>query len=494
VDIVTETARAYQAFAAGNHTQAADFAQRVLRQSPDDPGALTLLGRLALIAGEPDAAHDLFARVLERHPQMAALWLDLAMALRDLGKHRDALAAAERAVGLKGGAAAQVQLGEIWLSLNERGSAADAFHAALAIDPDNIAACRGLCQSEGVGPESPITMRMEAMTGRADLSARHLAQLHYSLAQVYRRAGAGQEFIRHLFAANAKQRMCCQGGRAEYDAIFARQEAAFTRENFAAAMRADPVQPAPLFVLGMPRSGTTLVEQLVAAHPDVTAGGELDYMRRPLRRAVERQTGYTFPEGFASIPKPAVNSIAQAYARRLSIIGGASRHVTDKTPGNYHLLGLLRVLFPAGKIIHVARDPMDTCFSILQYPFDERSPHTCDVQLLAYVYARYVGLMQRWRELFGDEFLTVQYEQLVASPAAQGARLFEYCGLQWDDSYMAFHEAGGAVRTFSAMQVRRPIYTSSVGSWREFAAALSPLQSALERELQSVGVEEQLRH
>jgi hypothetical protein len=243
------------------------------------------------------------------------------------------------------------------------------------------------------------------------------------------------------------------------------------------------VDPTPIFILGMPRSGTTLLEQLLAGHPDVAAGGELDYTRRPLRRAIEHQTGCPFPLGFEAISAPDMTSMAQAYAQRLSLIGKGSRHVTDKTPGNFHVLGLLRVLFPQGSIVHVARDPMDTCFSILQYQFDDRSPHTCDVDLLAYVYARYRRLMKRWRDLFGDDFVTVEYERLVESPALEARRVFEHCGLEWNDSYLEFHRAGTAVRTFSASQVRRPIYQSSVGAWREFADELAPLRRALQFEL-----------
>jgi hypothetical protein len=175
--------------------------------------------------------------------------------------------------------------------------------------------------------------------------------------------------------------------------------------------------------------------------------------------------------------------MAQAFARRLHLVGEGARYVTDKTPGNYHVLGLLRVLFPRCRIVHVLRDPMDTCFSMLQYPFDDRSPHTCDMELLAHVYARYLKLMNHWREMLGDEFITVAYERLVAAPATEARRLFEYCELEWDDSYLEVERGRNPVRTFSTTQVRRPIYTSSVGAWRPFADALTPLREALEREL-----------
>lgn len=484
MDLATETAKAYRSFASGAYAEAADRAQHILSRSPDDPAALTLIGRLALVTGEPDVAHDVFARVLQQHPRTPALWLDLAIALRDLGRHQDALDAAQRAVALEeANPAAWIRIGEIWLSMNDRQQAGESFRRALALDPNNIAACRGLCQAEDVEPGSDIAQRMEALIHSSRPQGRELAELHYTLAQVYRRGGSSEQFIQHLRAANVKQRSLCPDGRAEYAAIFDRLEAAFTKEAFSRAARAAPIEPVPLFVLGMPRSGTTLVEQLLAAHPDVAAGGELDYMRRSLRRAMERETGHLFPERFETLSADALSALAHAYARRLNFIGKGLRHVTDKTPGNFHLLGLLRVLFPGGRIVHVTRDPMDTCFSILQYPFDDRSPHTCDMQLLGYVYGRYMRLMRRWQDLCGDEFITVEYERLVVSPAPESRRFFQHCGLQWSDSYLDFHRTDRAVRTFSAMQVRRPIYTNSVGAWRNFSDALAPLQQALESEL-----------
>ena len=398
-----------------------------------------------------------------------------------------AATAAERATALEDAdQAAWIRLGEIRLSLNQREPAAEAFRRALELDPASVAAHRGLCQAEEIGPDSAIAVRMKSLVDSPKLRPAEAAGIHYTLAQVYRRAGHREPFIRHLFQANAIQRSICPDGRPEYEAIFDRLESAFTAEAFAAASRADPVEPVPIFILGMPRSGTTLLEQLIAGHPDVATGGEVDYMRRSLRRAIERQTGFPFPQRFEAIPAQDLTAMARAFARRLGLIGQGSRYVTDKTPGNYHMLGLLRLLFPQGKIVHIARDPMDTCFSILQYPFDDRSPHTCDVDLLAYVYARYRRLMHRWQDLFGGEFITVEYERLVESPGLEARRVFEHCGLEWSDAFLEFHRGGGAVRTFSAPQVRRPIYQSSVGAWREFADELAPLRRALQLSGESI--------
>lgn len=414
---------------------------------------------------------------------MPALWVDLALALRDLNHPENAREAMRKAIELDARAKDYwIRLGEIQLSLNEQQDAAGSFRRALDLDPQSVPAFRGLVQVEALPPEDATLLRFVNLAASGQMLPIQRAHLHFTLAQVFRRAGLNDRFIEHLFAANAAQRSACDGDAMnQYRDMFDRIEAVFTPENLIRLPRAEPISPTPVFILGMPRSGTTLVERLLAAHPQVTAGGEIDYMRRVLRRSVERQTRQAFPAGIEAFQPAAIQALAQSFGRRLQIIGRGAALVTDKTPGNYHLLGMLRALFPAGPIVHVERDPMDTCFSILQYPFDERSPHTCDIELLAYSYARYRRLMKRWQESLGGEYLSVRYEALVSAPLDHTPRLFEHCGLQWRDEYLAPSAAASPVRTFSAMQVREPIYRSSIGAWRPFEKELEPLRAALER-------------
>jgi hypothetical protein len=175
--------------------------------------------------------------------------------------------------------------------------------------------------------------------------------------------------------------------------------------------------------------------------------------------------------------------LAGLYIDRITPIARGKRFVTDKTPGNYHILGLLPRLFPGCKIIHMRRNPMDTCFSILQQPFDDRSPHTCDIELLAMTYGYYRRQMEKWKCMFGDQILTVDYEALVADTPGEAKRMFKFCGLEWQDFYLDFNRQPAPVHTFSAVQVRSPVYGSSVGAWKKFATELQTLKIALEREL-----------
>lgn len=485
MNLDAEIALAYRALARNDPEDAAEHCRRVLRERPNDPAALTLTGRLALASGEPDVAHDLFATVLRDHSRNAALWIDLALALRELNRFGEALDALRTSARLDArDRAVWIRIGELHLALNDLSNAADGFRRALGLDPRNVAAFQGLSQVERLELDSAMVGQFEALSTANRLDPAEQAQLHYALAHVHRRCDSKDGFIRHLFAANAQQRKtAADDARAQYEAMFDRLEAVFTSDLFEKLPRAEPIEPKPIFVVGMPRSGTTLVERVLAAHPDVVAGGEIDYMRRCLRRSIESMTGKPFPEGLDVLNRSELSSMAQAFGRRLRLMAPVATHVTDKTPGNFHLLGLLRVLFPAGHVIHVHRDPMDTCFSILQYPFDARSPHTCDVGLLAYAYARYVRLMQIWRDLFGSEFIEVAYEDLVADPVKVGSEMYHHCALSWRDEYIEASARSGPIRTFSSLQARQPIYRTSVGSWRDYAEALEPLRAALESEL-----------
>lgn len=474
-----DLARAYAAFAAGRVDDADRLLGTVLRAAPHDPGALTLAGRLAVAGGEPHRAVEILRGVLQRHPRVAAVWLDLAVALRDVGRFDEALKAVRKALKPKDEPMGCVLLGQLLLALDRRAEAAAAFRRALRLAPHNVPALRGLAQAMDLAPAPELLATMESLAGRAERPVQERAELHYTLAQIHKAANDADAFVRHLLEANSLQRSLNDAGTAEYDAVFDGLERAFTAENLARAQRASPVRPVPIFVLGMPRSGTTLVERLLAGHPAVTAAGETDYVQRALGRRWRQRYGRTFPEGFERLTAPELQVLADEFAARLAAVDPAAQYVTDKTPGNFHVIGLLRVLFPQAPIVHVARDPMDTCFSILQHPFGSRSPHTCDMHLLGHVYRRYRRLMARWNELCADAFITVQYERLVASPAAEAERLFAHCGLEWQETYLDFHRRQAAVRTFSSQQVRRPIHQSSVGAWQRFAEHLRPLREAL---------------
>jgi hypothetical protein len=241
------------------------------------------------------------------------------------------------------------------------------------------------------------------------------------------------------------------------------------------------VSDLPVFIVGMPRSGTTLIEQIVASHPDVTGAGELS----ALRHVVDAHG--MFPEWLAALsdgPGEAAARVLEQLgrdylARTVPLARGGARLV-DKMPGNFALAGLIALMLPGARIIHTRRDAVDTCLSCYTKLFGGDQPFTYDQAELGRFYRAYERLMAHWRALLPPErFIEVDYEAVVDNVEYEARRLIEFLGLPWSDACLNFHQDRRVVRTASANQVRRPIYGTSRGRWRAYAAYLGPLLGAL---------------
>jgi hypothetical protein len=266
--------------------------------------------------------------------------------------------------------------------------------------------------------------------------------------------------------------------------LFDRIEATFTDELIAAKSGGDASQ-IPIFVLGMPRSGTTLIEQIIASHPMVHGGGELQALNEIVLGGREvTDNVIPFPESVPALDPSAVQQIGARYVdvlRRLAVKAGRNaERVTDKMPSNYYFVGLIHLALPNAKIVHAVRDPVDTCISCFSKLFSAEQNHTYDLGELGRYYRRYQRLMEHWRHVLPPgRMLEVRYEEVVADLEGQVRRIISHCGLPWDDRCLSFHKTERPVRTASATQVRQPIYKSAVGRWRVYEEQLGPLLDAL---------------
>ena len=261
--------------------------------------------------------------------------------------------------------------------------------------------------------------------------------------------------------------------------------ATFGTEFFARMDRAGSQPELPVFIVGMPRSGTTLVEQILASHPQVHGAGELDYMRQitqalPERLAPDSVGGQqTFPECAAKIDTALAERIAEEHLQHLREHSASALRITDKTPSNFLRLGLIALLFPKARIIHCQRDPLDTCLSCYFLRFGQGQAFAYDLDDLGRYYRDYARLMEHWRRVLPSPLLEVPYEALVADQEGWSRRLIAFLGLDWDDRCLAFYRSERQVKTASVWQVRQPVYASSIGRWRRYAKHLGPLFAAL---------------
>lgn len=227
----------------------------------------------------------------------------------------------------------------------------------------------------------------------------------------------------------------------------------------------------PVFIVGMPRSGTTLIEQILASHPVVFGAGEMETLH-----GIVQHAGSIQGESSGGSLLSAFRDMGQDYLEKTWKLAPGQRYITDKMPPNYRYLGLIHLMLPNAKIIHAMRAPMDTCFSCYATLFKEQNDFSYDLETLGHHYLRYASLMEHWQEaLPAGRVLDVRYEDVVSDLEGEARRMLDYLGLPWDDACLRFYENQRAVRTASLSQVRKPIYAASVGRWKRFEKHLAPL-------------------
>jgi Sulfotransferase family len=376
-------------------------------------------------------------------------------------------------------------MGNVLKELGQLREAQSAYLEAIRLDPGSASNYLNLADSKTFAPGDPHLAAMEALAASTEgLSKTDRMLLDFALGKAYADLKDHRRSFKHLLAGNTAKR-----ARIAYDengamAQFDRIEAVFTRQLIAAKSGGGDASAMPIFILGMPRSGTTLVEQIVASHPMVHGAGEL-YTLSELVRDVHGPDGnaLSYPEFVAALDAPALRRIGARYIAAVRAIAPEGERVTDKMPSNYYFAGLIHLALPSAKIIHTIRDPVDTCVSCFSKLFSEEQIHTYDLGELGRYHSRYQRLMAHWhRVLPAGRILDVRYEDVVADLEKEARRIIAHCGLPWDDRCLAFHKTDRPVRTASATQVRQPIYKSAVGRWRVYEQQLGPLLAGLNLE------------
>lgn len=256
----------------------------------------------------------------------------------------------------------------------------------------------------------------------------------------------------------------------------------FSVDTFSRFHNTGTPSSAPVFILGMPRSGSTLVEQILASHPQVYGAGELDILNRVANNSVSDANGrcVPYPVYVSALNATDCNRFGQSYIQNLPRLPEGRTRITDKMPINFLYVGLIKLLLPNAKIIHTMRDPIDTCLSCFSTCFGTSQHFTYDMAELGRYYRRYSTLMDHWRAILpSGAMLDCSYEELVDNFEGQARRLIAYCGLPWDDRCLCFYKTERTVSTASKVQVRQPLFRSSLQRWRRYEPYLGPLFAEL---------------
>jgi hypothetical protein len=355
------------------------------------------------------------------------------------------------------------------------------FRRAVALAPERPEFSYYVAQLAKVRPGDDALRALEATLPRvASLASRDQCLLHFALAKAYDDIGERDRGFDHLLRGNAIKR-----AEADYDEAATLGAMAHLPRFFTAALlaaRGDLGDPStiPVFILGMPRSGTTLVEQTLASHPAVFGAGERSDLSQAIGRLSVERRGAADATTFATMTGEEFRRIGATYVAALRSLAPDAARITDKMPGNFLFIGLIRLILPNARIIHVLRDPVDTCLSCFSKLFMGEQAFSYDLAELGRYYRAYQRLMAHWRAVLpAGAMLEVEYETLVQDFESQARRLIAYCGLEWDPACLEFYKTSRPVHTASMVQVRQPLYRTSVGRWRPDESVLRPLLDAL---------------
>jgi tetratricopeptide (TPR) repeat protein len=431
-----------------------------------------------------DEALAAYDRALTLKPGNAETLCNWGVALTELNCFDAAEGKFRRAIALNPGfAGAYNNLG---LLLKERGrlvEATQAIEQAIRLSPTTTSYYDNLGEIKSFVAGDPHITALERLAeNAAALRTSDSIHLHFALAKAYEHTHRFEEAFRQLLAANALKRRQIVYDEPATLARMERTSAVFTRDFVAARHGSGASSPVPVFIVGMPRSGTTLIEQILASHPGVYGAGELGLFEQAAR-AVGNALPETsrFPDMVLAMSGEHFRTLATHYLDGLLRSAPEASRIVDKMPGNFLFTGLIHLALPHAAVIHAVRDPIDTCVSCFSVNFSRGQLHTYDLAELGRYYRHYQALMAHWhRVLPPRRIFEVRYEDLVDDVEGVARCIIAHCGLAWDTRCLDFHRTERSVRTASAAQVRQPIYKSSIGRWRRYEDFLGPLLSELE--------------
>jgi len=431
-----------------NLAEAEQMAVRAMELAPNKAEIYSIMGDIHTQAGFPDKAEADYARALE---------LDAELESAHLGK------------------------GHLLMEQGQMDAAKTSFGHALELNPDSMGAKLALVHSGKVtdGDENMAALVTEAEKLDTMLETKAMS-LHFALGKCFDDTKQYDKAFPHFLEGCRLRRKRIEYSAEANDQYGQNIRTFFNRKNMDSLRGEANPSDLPIFVLGMPRSGTTLTEQIIASHPDVHGAGELPDL---LDIAADpRGNGASdYPQSLVGITQAELKIMGERYVAGLAERNPAAARITDKMPANFNCLGLIHLMLPQAKIVHVKRNPVDTCLSNFTKLFGHKAqPQSYNLTEIGLYYRNYARLMEHWREVLPERsFYEVQYEELVADNENQARALIDYCDLDWNGACLDFHKTKRIVRTASITQVRQPIYKTSVERWRKYETHLEPLLEAL---------------
>jgi len=456
-----------------------ELLEKAVKYAPKKPNFRNNLANSYILNGQPELAVPHLRKALARTPGLTEALMNMTRANREMGKWKTALDYCQKVLNKDPGfVPARLAQAGIMSDAGDNAGAAKIFRQILIDQPDEFNAMIGLAGAHKFSSDDKDIELFEAAINGGKLSEGELVAILHTAGKYYNDIkDYDQAFARF---AKAKEMAGLNFNLNEYRSHVDQLSKLFTPLHFLKYKNSGSPSERPVFIVGMPRSGTTLSEQIIASHPKAFGAGELSDIGVMVSEIT--QVGYQNPKFYEALKSLTTSQTAQYAERYLSVLNRNSRtalRVVDKMPHNFEALGMIALFFPNARIIHCKRDPMDNCMSIFTHHFSEAHGYNTSLEKLGLYYREYNRLMDHWKSALPLEIFEVKYENMIADQEAVTRKLIDFLDLEWNDACLNFHETERSVQTISKWQVRQPIYTTSVKRWKKFDKHLGPLKQGL---------------
>ncbi len=490
---------------------------RLLAANPRHASAHCNRGLALLALGDETQAHNCFQRAMQLDPKCQSAYTGLTLVLLEMNRAKEAEVFVRKLLEIAPGKADYVALlgsalfakeatdqsevafkqaldidkncipalngiGHVYMEKGDLEKAEKMFRSCLSDKSEGSAALYSLVQVRKMKPEDPEIEKLEADAAKlkGKIADSKAIPLNFALGKMYDDLGKYDLAFPYYIDGCRLKRKSFNYSMAEKEEIIGKIKNTFSSDFLAKNAGSGDPSDVPVFVLGMPRSGTTLTEQIIASHPSAFGAGELKDLGDVIEPGFPENGGTPFHDRARALSAEGFKAMGQEYVAGLRRRNADAVRITDKMPGNFHYIGMIKLIVPNAKIVHVSRHPLDTCLSCFTRLFAHGQAFSYNLTELGHYYRCYEDLMNHWRTVLpAGSFYDLRYEKLVDDTEAEAKKLIEYCGLEWDDTCLEFYKNKRNIRTSSVTQVRQPIYKTSKQRWKNYDNFLGPLKEAL---------------
>jgi len=477
-DVVTIIKLGNVFLAAERWTQAIPRYEQALAIQPDNALVHKNLGSSLHKVGQWQTAIECFEQALGLRPDYIDARTELALVLRQLGRTEEALVQLEQAIDLKpDDIAAHISLANALRDLGQADLAIERLEQFLSARPTCGMVYHHISM---IKPKQALIPAVEKLLSHPHLSQGNAIYCHFALGNIFKDSKSFDQAFSHFLKANTLQREAISYDAKENSQTVDRLIKVYSKRFFQGKRQFGSASQLPVFIVGMPRSGSTLVEQILSSHALVHGAGELEaIIAAHVSIALQLKYANPPPECMSLIDRKMAEEYSARYLQELVLHCPTAKHITDKLPGNFLRIGFIKTLFPKARIIHCQRNPLDSCISIFFHYFMGLK-WSFELTELGQYYSDYQRLMSHWQNLFPGEIFTVQYEELVMDQERVSKQLIDYLDLEWDEKCIDFHNNERVVMTPSNIQVRQPMYRDSMNKWKPYKKHLQPLIEVLQ--------------